>query len=156
MKKRVETSNRTFGQRLSAASRSLVVISAIVILASMTHANEFGHGAFIVGSFVIAILCVLNILYQRTKNKIFLVSYGLINALVVIGFGLINGFWNHAFKVFLYYLHNNSLPPFLAQLFMTPQIGSFFYEGAGVLTFVLSVVAVYYGHAVIKEGRTNV
>lgn len=146
-------SNRASEQTMSAAVLSLAGNSATIILASITHAYAFGYRTFIAGFIVIALLCGMNILYQRTEKKVFLLFYGLLSVWVIIGFGLVNGFWNHAFKVFLSYLHNGSLPPFLAKLFMTPQIGSFFFEGAGILTFVMSVFAAYYGYAFIKEGR---
>jgi hypothetical protein len=132
---------------------SLAGVSATIILASITHASRFGYRAFIAGFIVIALLSVFNILYRRTMNKVFLVFYGLVNAWVIIGFGLINGFWNHAVKVFLFYLHNGYLPPFLAKLFMTPQMEGPFIEGIGMLTFVMSLFAAYYGYKFIKEGH---
>jgi hypothetical protein len=153
MKKETEASTRTRQQKTQTAALSLATISATVVLVSITHAYEFGHRAYIVGLTVISLLCGMNILYLRTRNKVFLIFYGLINAWIVIGFGLVNGFWNHAFKVFLYYLHNGSMPPFLAKLFMTPQIGNPFFEGAGIVTFVMSLCAAYYGYAFIREGR---
>lgn len=132
---------------------SLLSIVTTVILASITHDYEFGYRAFIAGFILIVLLCAFNILYRRTRNKVFLVFYGLLNAWVIVGFGLFNGFWNHTFKVFLNYLHNGFLPPFLAKLFMTLQIGSPFYEGVGVLTFIMSIFAAYYGYKFIKEGQ---
>ncbi len=153
MKKETEASTRTLQQKTQTATLSLASISATVVLASITHAHEYGDRVYIFGLIVISLLFGMNLLYLRTRNKVFLVFYGLINAWVVIGFGLVNGFWNHAFKVFLYYLHNGSLPPFLAKLFMAPQIGSPFIEGAGILTFVMSLCAAYYGYAFIREGR---
>lgn len=134
------------------AKLSLLSIALTVILASITYAYKFGYRSFIAGFILIALLCAFNILYRRTRNKVFLVFYGLLNAWVIVGFGLFNGFWNHAFKVFLNYLHNGFLPPFLAKLFMTPQIGSLFYEGVGVLTFIMSILAAYYGYKLVKEG----
>lgn len=140
-------------QKMSAAGLSLAGISATVILTSITHAYGFGYRAFVAGFIVIAFLCAFNILYRRTGNKVFLVFYGFLNAWVIIGFGLFDGFWNHAIKVFLQYLHNGYLPPFLAKLFLTPQIRSSFFEGVGVLTFVMSMFAAYHGYKLIKEGR---
>lgn len=84
---------------------------------------------------------------------VLLLFYGLVNAWVIIGFGLVNGFWNHALKASLYYLHNGYLPPFFAKLFITSQIGSFFYEGVGVLTFITSIFAAHFVYKVIKERR---
>ena len=152
MKSQIGVSNQTSEQKLSAAGLSLAAIAATIVLASLTHAYEFGYRAFIAGLIVIGLLCGMSILYRRTKKKVFLVFYGLLIVWIIIGFGLINGFWNHGMKVFLYYLHNGSLPPFLAKLFVTPQIGSPFFEGAGVLTFVMSVFAAYYGYSFVKEG----
>jgi hypothetical protein len=140
-------------QKISAAGMSLAAISVTVVLASITHAYKFGYRAFIAGFIVIALLCAFNILYRRMRNKVFLVFYGLLNAWVIIGFGLINGFWNHAVKAFLFYLHNGYLPPFLAKLFMTPQIGNPFFDGAGMFTFVMSMFAAYHGYKFIKEGH---
>ncbi len=146
-------SSQVFQHKKSAAVLSLATISATVILASISHVYEYGYRALIAGLIGIALLCGMNILCLRTRKKVFLVFYGLLSAWVIVGFGLFNGFWNHSFKVFLYYLHNGSLPPFLAKLFMSPQIGSIFFESVGILTFVLSVFAAYYGYAFIKEGR---
>ena len=153
MKNKVGASHGNAEQAMPAAVASLAASSATIVLASVTHAYEFGYRAFAAGFAIIVLLYGISKLYQRTGHKVLLVFYGLLNAWVVIGFGLVNGFWNHAFKVFLHYLHNGSLPPFLAKLFMTPQIGSFVYEGTGVLTFAMSVAASYYGYKLIKEGK---
>jgi hypothetical protein len=152
MKNQTGEPKQAIQQETPAAGLSLAAISATVILSSTTHAYESGYRAFLAGLIVIALFFGMSILYRRTKKKYFLVLYGLLNAWVIIGFGLLSGFWNHGMKVFLYYLHNGSLPPFLAKLFMTPQIGSPFSEGAGVLTFFMSVFAAYYGSSFIKEG----
>ena len=150
---RTGASSQELQRTKSSALLSLAGISATVILASITHAVDYGHRAFIGGLIVIVLLWGINLLCRRTGKKVFLVLYGLLNAWVIIGFGLVNGFWNHGMKMFLYYLHNESLPPFLAKLFMTPQIGSFFIESAGILTFVMSMFAAYYGFKFMKEGR---
>ncbi len=152
MKKITEALTGALKQKPKTAALSLAAVSATVVLASITHAYEFGHRAFIAGLIVIALLCVMNILYLRTGTKVFLVLYGLINAWVIIGFGLVGGFWNHAFKVFLTYLHNGSLPPLLAKLFTAPRVGSPLFEGAGILTFALSLCAAYFGYKFMKEG----
>ncbi len=153
MKKETEARTGALRHKTKPAALSMAAVSATVVLASITHASEFGHRAFIAGLMVIALLGLMNSLYLRTGTSVFLVLYGLINAWVIIGFGLFSGFWNHAFKVFLYYLHNGSLPPLLAKLFAAPGIGSPFFEGAGVLTFALSLCAAYFGYKFMKEGR---
>ena len=148
-----EASSQAFQNKTATAMLSLASVSATVVLASITHAADYGHRVFIAGLIVIALFWGMNLLYIRTGRKVFFLFYGLLNAWVIVGFGLVNGFWNHGMKMFLYYLHNESLPPFLAKLFMTPQIGSFCIEGVGVLTFVVSMFAAYYGFKFMKEGR---
>ncbi len=133
------------------ATLSLLSITLTTVLASISHAREFGYRAFVAAAVIVSLICALNILFQRTRSMTFLVFYGLVNALVIIGFGLVNGFWNHALKVSLYWLHNGYLPPFMAKLFITPQIGSLFYEGMGVLTFITSIFAAHFGYKLIKE-----
>lgn len=144
---------QTSEHKKSAAGLSLAGVSATVILASITHFYEFGHRVLVAGGILIALLCALNILYRRTRNKVFLVLYGLLNAWVIIGFGLFNGLWNHAVKLFLVFLHNGYMPPFLAKLFLTPQTGSLVFEGVGILTFVMSISAACYGYKFIKEAH---
>ncbi len=153
MKKQNIAPYRTSQQAPSAAVPAMATISATVLLAAITHAYAFGPRAVIAGLLIVAVLCGLNVLYQRTRNTAVLVLYGIITAWVIIGFGVVNGFWNHAFKAFLYYLHNGALPPLLAKLFMTPRIESPLLEGAGILTFAMSVFAAYYGYKFIKEVR---
>lgn len=142
-------------QTTTAIKLSLLSIILTVIFASITHFYEFGYRAFIVGLVFMFILYVLNTQYQRAKNNVLLVAYLLINVFLIIGFGLVNGFWNHTFKVFISFLHGGELPPFLAQLFLSPQTGSAFYESVGALTFFASMFAAYYGYKLISQKHNS-
>lgn len=132
---------------------SLVSLVLTVLLASITHADEFGFRAFAAGFAMAAILSLLNIWFQRTGNGVALWVYGLLSAFIIAGFGIFNGFWNHAFKVFLTYLHGGHLPPLLASLFMDPRVGGPLYEGIGVATFVSSMFAAYFIFKTIQTAR---
>ena len=139
------------------AKLSLVSVTLTVIFATITHAYDYGlgHSALIAGCIVVVICSVLNILYQRTRNKAILLFYELLNAWIIIGFGIVNGFWNHAFKVFLNFLHGGYLPPVMARLFMNPKIGSVFLECVGILTFVASMFAAYYGFKLVPGKQST-
>ena len=134
---------------------SLASIIATVIFASITHTFEFGFNALVVGAVMIAILSGLIIGYQRNKNKVLFWFYAVLNAWIIIGFGLINGFWNHTFKIGLTFLHNNSLPPAMASMFADPKIGSLLFEGAGIMTFIASLVATYYIFQMAPKRKNN-
>ncbi|MDP4103324.1 MAG: hypothetical protein Q8935_00105 [Bacillota bacterium] len=130
---------------------SLVSIALTVLFASATHAFQFGIHAIIAGFFVLLILGILNTLYQRTKNNVFLIFYELLIGWIVIGFGIVNGFWNHALRLSLYYLHGGMLPPPLAKLFPDVKAENFTLETLAILTFIASIFAAYYGFKLIPK-----
>lgn len=130
---------------------SLLSTVLTVFLATITHAYIFGYRAFIAGFGFIFLLTILNLLYKRKKNKLFLLFYFLLNTVVIVGFGLINGFWNHIIKVFLSYLHGGHLPPLFTGLFENPTIGTFFQESIGFLTFIASMFSAYYGFKIVQK-----
>ncbi len=142
---------QTSKQVNSFTNLSLLSTVLTVLLATVTHAYIFGYRAFLAGFVFIFLLSILNLLYQRKKNKLFLFFYFLLNALVIVGFGLINGFWNHTIKVFLSYLHGGYLPPPFTGLFENPTIGTFFQESIGFLTFIASMFSVYYGFKIVQK-----
>jgi hypothetical protein len=143
------------GQTPPFAWLSLFSIVITVTLATVTHSADFGFPSIIAGSAIALLLTVLNIQYQRTLSRALLVVYLLFNAWIIIGFGVINGFWNHAFKVFLIYLHGGYLPPLLAGLFKDTGLGSFFMESLATLTFVASIVASYFCYKLIARIPDN-
>lgn len=137
------------------ASRALWSISVTVILASITHAYEFGTAALVVGAIVIAILSVLS-RHLRTGNRPAFLLYGLYALLslwVVVGFGLVGGLWNHAVKVAVSAVNGGVLPPSLERFFMSPDLGSVAYETIGILTFGASMFAAYFGYRNVRAGR---
>lgn len=147
----------TYSQQSSrstnAASRSLWSVTATVILASITHAYEFGAPAFVAGAIVIAILVALSNHYRRTGNRPALVVYGLLNLWVVVGFGIVGGLWNHAVKVAISSANGGAPPPSLGRFFMSPDLGSATYETVGILTFGASMFAAYFGYRLARTVR---
>jgi len=138
-------------QEMFSAGMSLAGTITTVILASAVHFSEYGYRALIVGLVIIAVLSGLFFFQRRTSGKVPLVFYGFLSTLIVAGFGIVNGFWNHAFKVFLFYLHNGGLPPMLSKLFLTPRIGSFVFESLGIGTFITSMLAAIYTYKYIRD-----
>lgn len=132
---------------------SLLSTVLTVILASVSHAYFFGHQAFVAGMGLVLIISALIYIYKRNSNKLILFFYFLLNALVIIGFGIINGFWNHAIKVALTYLHGGYLPPVFIGLFHDPDMGTFFQESIGVLTFITSMFAAYYAFKMVPKNK---
>lgn len=132
-------------------SRALLSVSLTALLASITHAYEFGTPALVVGGIAVALLAGLSGRYCRTGSRPALLAYGLLTVWIIAGFGVVGGLWNHAIKVALSAMHGGVLPPALAPLFMSPDLGSSTYEGVGILTFVASLFAAYHGHRFARK-----
>jgi|WetSurMetagenome_2_1015567.scaffolds.fasta_scaffold502356_2 hypothetical protein len=132
------------------AAMSLIFITLTVIASSVVHFYDFGFNALIIGAVMIIFTHAIFFLFLHTKKRVFLVSYGLLNLFFIIGFGIFRGFWNHAIKLLLSYMHGG-LPPVFSKLFINPVIGSTFYETTGVLIFISSMFAAYFVYKFITD-----
>jgi hypothetical protein len=154
-------------------------IAATLVLASITHAHYFGYQAFVAFIIIAVVSVVLNTLSPKGNNRVLHVFSGLFNAWIIIGVGILNGFWNHLVKVLLTLLYVGQLPPSLGKLFTwykpgsavfaehtkhtysylpaslaglltNPRFGSFISESAAILSFVTSMFALNYLYKIIK------
>lgn len=130
----------------AAAARSLWSILAAVAAAAVTHAFDFGAVAFGVAGIVAVLLVMLVRRYRRTGARVWLAVYGVLNAWIIVGFGIVGGFWNHTVKVAVAAAHGGALPPSLEGAFTPPEFGPAAYEATWMLLFVASVVAAWLGY----------
>ena len=120
---------------------SLATILLTLAFALIVHFAEFGTPVIYVFIAIMAIFSALWMAIRKTDNGIAVAAYGLLSLLPIIGFGIVNGFWNHLVKLLLFSLHGNQLPPPMAGLFLSPNFGSPLVETAGVLMFLSATVA---------------
>lgn len=137
------------------ASAALWSLSATIVLASFTHARDFGVIAFVTGAVLIAVLLLLAGYQRRTGSWLTLLLWGLLELWVIGGFGFFGGFWNHAVKVAVSALNGGVLPPSWEPLFMSPDLGNLAYETAGILTFGASVLAAFFGYRYARALRAT-
>ncbi len=133
------------------ATRSIVSVSATALLAAITHAYDFGPAAFAVGGLVVSLLTAAGLGYQRTGRRLLAVIYALASLWIVAGFGVVGGLWNHAVKVLLCAGHGGTVPPSIAEWFLSPEPGTALFETVGILTFVASVVAAVFGYRFLRS-----
>jgi hypothetical protein len=94
--------------------------------------------------------------YRSSGTRLALWSYAGLTALVFAWFGFVDGFLDHVLKS-LGLQHTTLLPGGEAEVVPTvyslwsPEAGNLFYEGTGVLEFVLSAVAVYHAHRLLRS-----
>ena len=129
---------------------SVLSASSTAALAAFTHSYVFGPPAFIAGGIVIALLFALGFGYQRDGKRILLLPYALINLWIIVGFGIVGGFWDHVVKGILRALHDGAVPPSLEPWFTSPDLGSAVFETAWILTFLASLAAALFGYRFIR------
>jgi hypothetical protein len=132
---------------------SLVGVELVALLTSIHHLDELGM-VFLVPALIFTILPLALIWrFARKPSKPLLWFYGIFAYLVVIGFGLGEGLWNHTINDIVFFL-NNSDRELMAKSFpFFPPIGSTFHEVTGFLAFVASVFAVYFNYKFIASSR---
>ena len=124
------------GSVLSLSATLLTLALAVVV-----HFAESGPSIIIFCAALMALFSALWLWIRKTGNPVAMTAYGLLSLVPVIGFGVVNGFWNHLVKMLLFSLHGNQLPPPMAGLFSSPGFGSPVVETAGVLMFLSAMVA---------------
>ncbi len=137
------------------ATLSFICIMLTIIVAIFHYIPTFGNVSIVIGIAAILLLIIMRTVFQYTRNAVILGIYGLFNAVIITSVGLFDGFWNHAFKLFIYHLHNGYIPPLLAHLFQTTTIGNAWYEATGILTFVASMFAAYFTYLFFRARHDN-
>ncbi len=130
---------------------SLLSSTAMVMLAAINHHDALGPHALILGALIGLLLWALLRWFRRTGNRGVLWMYGLLNAFVIVEFGLVDGLWRHTMKMLLVVLHNGYLPPVLARLF--PPVEGLSAEVTGILTFLASMLAAHSLHQFLRAVR---
>ena len=130
-------SSKNGGPQYVRASLISVVLTAVAI--TVNHTYTLGTGALVLGAALVVVPTILLMWFRKTESKAALIGYLLINAWIVVGFGLMNGLWDTTFRLFL-----GTLLSSLSTAFPKPVIGTFAFEISGILTFIGSWFVVYY------------
>jgi len=137
------------------AALSLVSITLAGIITSAHHLYRLGFEVLIPALVIVFVPYLLMRWYRRSGSKLALWFYGVLNVLVISWFGVIDGFADHVVKAFGRYI----LTPLtgesvkIGSMILPPYEGDFFYEITGILTFIASAFATYYGIKMIRGRR---
>jgi ABC-type branched-subunit amino acid transport system substrate-binding protein len=130
---------------------SLVSIVATSIVATVHHIYKLGPGAFLLGAVIIVLPIALMLWFRKTSSSAALISYGLMNVWIIVGFGLVDGLWDHTLKIYL----GNFLLSNYSYYFSWSPIGGFPFEATGILESVGSLFAAYYGYKFLRTAYSN-
>ena len=81
------------------ASLISVVLTAVAI--TVNHTYTLGTGALVLGVALVVVPAILLMWFRKTESKAALIGYLLINAWILVGFGLLKGLWDTTFRLFL-------------------------------------------------------
>ena len=138
------------------ASLSLISIIATAVLTSIHHFYEVGFLAVVLVLLFIGSPILLMQQFRNTERKVFLWLYGLLNTWLVIGLGLVDGLFNHTFKLLSFQVHTLlALHGGSTKTVEKAFEGNLIYEGTGILTFIASMFAAYYGYKFIQSIRQS-
>src|SRR5688500_14747338 len=128
---------------------SLLSITATTVITSAHHVYRLGLGVLILAIIVTVLPYGLMRWFRSSGSTVALWSYTLVNGLIFLWFGFIDGFLDHVLKA-LGLQNTTFLPGGEADVVETafslwsPRAGDIFYEGTGILTSIASFVAIYY------------
>ena len=140
------------------ATLSLVSTVLTGIFTSIHHSYEIAYKAIVLALFVVVLPVLTMQWLKRTGSRVALWVYGLLTAWLVLAFGMIDGLWNHTINGLGSYVNNavlsihGSMPSGGEEVVANALAGNLIYQAAGVLTFIASTFAAYYG---IKFLRTR-
>jgi hypothetical protein len=138
---------------------SLISITTTGILTSIHHIYRFEFTVLIPALIVVILPTILMGWFWKTSSKVALWLYGLFNALIIVWFGIVDGGLDHTLRaisemVFIP-LGISALVVDIRMLPPSELTGDFFYELTGILSFITSVFAAYYGYKFIQAVRRN-
>jgi hypothetical protein len=137
---------------------SLITLTAAAAVASIHHVYRLGPGVLIPAAIITVLPYLLLRRYRSSGSGVALWSYAGLAALIFLWFGIVDGFLDHVLKA-LGFQHTTLLPGGNATVVHTalslwsPEAGNLFYEGTGILEFLLSAVAVYFCYRVLRQSR---
>jgi hypothetical protein len=126
------------------ALRSLLGIEALLLLTSIHHLEELGISFLLPAVFLVGLPPILMWWVLKQPSRAARLGYGTFVALVIIGFGLGDGLWNHTVKMTVFFLRGADRANMAGLPF--PPVGSVFHEVTGVLAFVAAIFAASFGY----------
>jgi len=127
---------------------SLISVLFTALAITINHLYTLGMGALLLGAALLLLSGVFWTLYNRTGSRVARNGYILMNAWVVVGFGLFKGLYDIVLPIFAGRLLSASSPSYAP-----PVFGPFWFEISGIVMFIGSLFVVYYGVPVLSANR---
>lgn len=134
--------------RWARASLASVVLTAVAI--TVNHLFALGPEALLLGLALVVVPAALLFWFRATKSSAALAGYLLMNAWIVVAFGLYKGFWNGALRLYL-----GTLLSLASTSFPKPFVGRPSFEVSGVATFIGALFVLYCAVQLVRADRAR-
>jgi hypothetical protein len=141
-------------------TNSLIAVAAMTVVTSIHHVYRLGLEVLVPALVLIALPVLLLRWQRRSGRRIALWAYAGLNLLTFSWFAFVDGFLDHVIKA-LGLQNTTFLPGGDAETVPTvfhlwsPQAGDLFYEGTGILTFALGLVAIGLTAAFVRTSLSS-
>lgn len=138
------------------ATMSVVSLAAAAIIIGVHHIYREGWELLPPTVILATLPYLLARWYRGSGSQPSLWAYGLLSAVLIGGFSVVDGFLDHVLNAFLglYASATGQEVDHLERAFRvlppTHLVGDVFYEGTGILEFVAGVVAAYYAYRFLR------
>ncbi|HTH64946.1 MAG TPA: ABC transporter substrate-binding protein [Gemmatimonadales bacterium] len=132
----------------TSARQSLLSVMLSAVIIGINHLYSIGPRAIGLGAMLLLVPAALLWWFRRTQSRVAFAGYLLMNAWIVIGFGLWEGLWRITLPLFL-----GTLLASLSTTFPSPTLGAYGFEATGILMFIGSLFVAYHAFTLVQVRR---
>src|SRR6266568_4444789 len=133
-----------------AARRSLLSVLVTAGFVTVNHLYPLGAKALLLGALLAGGATALLWWFRNSRSSVAFAGYLLMNLWIVVGFGLLKGFWADTLPVFI-----GSLLASLSTSFARPTLAPVWVELSGIAMFIGSLFVLYNALALIRARRAS-
>jgi len=133
-----------------AARRSLLSVLVTAGFVTVNHLYPLGAKALLLGALLAAGATALLWWFRNSRSSVAFAGYLVMNLWIVVGFGLLKGFWEDTLPVFI-----GSLLASLSTSFARPTLAPVWVELSGITMFIGSLFVLYNALALIRARRAS-
>ena len=133
-----------------AARRSLLSVLVTAGFITVNHLYPLGAKALLLGALLAGGATALLWWFRNSRSSVAFAGYLLMNLWIVVGFGLLKGFWADTLPVFI-----GSLLASLSTSFARPTLAPVWVELSGIAMFIGSLFVLYNALALIRARRES-
>jgi len=131
-----------------AARRSLISVTLTAVMITANHLYVLGPKALGLGAVLLVGPVALLWWFRNTRSPVAFAGYLLMNLWIVVGFGLIKGFWGITLPLYL----GTGLAA-VSTAYPKPMLGPYGFEASGLLMFIGSLFVAYYAYQLLEAQR---